>query len=237
MADACSKCGAIGTQCNNTCGRKSRGLSIQHNKTKCRCKRKCVSAVLCTSAVSCACRVQSARVMSAVQKSVSAVAARFEDDAAATQYEAMAHSDAASDSDSDVEFGKDKRQHSQAKFRLNGERLPPLLEACARSLAEKYEVIDMQLWRSFLWFVGLMISLQSEILVEPLVLQELREFYVDIDEHFASVLERKYVDRALDMAFRGTSKESATMWRDMYGKAAVAAPQLAAWAVLDACFR
>ena len=121
MADACSKCGAIGTQCNNTCGRKSGGLSIQHNKTKCRCKRKCVSAVLCTSAVSCPCRVQSARVMSAVQKSVSAVAARFEDDAAATQYEAMADSDAASDSDSDVEFGKDKRQHSQAKFRLNGE--------------------------------------------------------------------------------------------------------------------
>ena len=166
--------------------------------------------------------------MPEVQKSPSAAAARFEDDAAATQYEAMADSDADSDSDSDLEFGKDKRQHSQAKFRLHGERLPPLLEACACSLAEKYEVIDMQLWRSFLCFLGLMISLQSEILVEPLVLQELREFYADIDEHFASVLERKYVDRALDMAFRGTSKESATMWRDMYGKVAVAAPQLAA---------
>ena len=95
----------------------------------------------------------------------------------------------------------------------------------------------MQLWRSFLWFVGLMISLQSELLVKPLVLQELRELYANIDEHFASVLERKYVDRALDMAFRGRSKESATMWLDMYGKAAVAAPQLAAWTVLDACFR
>ena len=58
MSAQCSKCGALGTQCNNTCGRKRDGISIQHNKTKCRCPAKCTSAMACPTSKLCPCRVE-----------------------------------------------------------------------------------------------------------------------------------------------------------------------------------